>query len=195
MIYKATSPSGKVYVGFTSKSLEDRRKMHARYARERRRTQFHKALLKYGPENFSWTVLKEGVQDKTEALKLEAEFISEYKSNDPVYGYNMTSGGRGAIGYKHTDETKLRMQITVLRKKSAYNASARTKLAFIEKVMKPFAYIPVSRRPLCVDRDLINLICRVRKNIDLKKRRSLNNRKKQKAKYKQLLANQLLAHN
>lgn len=39
----------------------------------------------------------------------ERYFISYYETKNQNYGYNMTDGGEGTLGYRHTDETKLRM--------------------------------------------------------------------------------------
>lgn len=46
---------------------------------------------------------------------MESFFITQYNSKAPA-GYNLTDGGDGCKGYKHTEEHKLRMkEIGILR--------------------------------------------------------------------------------
>lgn len=39
----------------------------------------------------------------------EIEFIIKFQSNNSSYGYNLTDGGDGIVGFKHTEETKKQM--------------------------------------------------------------------------------------
>ena len=56
----------------------------------------------YGEENFKFEILEECQIDSLD--KKEIEWIATYKSNNPKYGYNLDSGGKGIRGYKHTPE-------------------------------------------------------------------------------------------
>ena len=54
IIYKITSPSGKIYIGQTKKNLEYRWKQHVKDAMNENRKRcriFHSAIQKYGKEN------------------------------------------------------------------------------------------------------------------------------------------------
>ena len=61
------------------------------------------AIKKYGKENFN----KETLEDKLQADQLnerEIYWIKKLKSRDIYGNYNLTDGGDGTTGYKHTEE-------------------------------------------------------------------------------------------
>jgi predicted GIY-YIG superfamily endonuclease len=102
-IYLVRSPSDKVYIGYTSKTLHERKIGHERDARCRsNRLPFHKALLKYG-DLMTWQVLYDEIKSIEEAHKLEKQCIESYQSSDKTKGYNCTLGGDG---FKPNDEFK-----------------------------------------------------------------------------------------
>lgn len=43
---------------------------------------------------------------------LEKYLISYYNTTDPRYGYNITSGGEGVSGFKHSEESKKKMSVS-----------------------------------------------------------------------------------
>ena len=107
IVYKYTNKiSGKVYIGQTLHP--ENRKLYHRSAPTN--TIFHKAIKKYGWDNFDYEVLcvvkKPNYGEVKELLnKVEVLFISHYNSFDN--GYNMTVGGDQVMyGRKHTDETR-----------------------------------------------------------------------------------------
>lgn len=94
MVYLAINKiNNKVYVGQTINTLNRRKTSHYAAARnEKDNLYFHRAIRKYGENNFDWIVLdKANNQDKLN--ELEQFYIAKYKSNNSQYGYNMTSGG------------------------------------------------------------------------------------------------------
>ena len=62
------------------------------------------AFEKYGWDGFEHIIIAQGLS-KAEAETMEVELIAEYKTNDPQYGYNLTSGG-GAGVFRHSEESK-----------------------------------------------------------------------------------------
>lgn len=93
LIYKAENLiNSKVYIGFTLKTLDYRRKLHEQLARKGAGYYFHYALNKYGFENFEWSVLEDNL-DEDACLVQESYWISKHQSNKSEYGYNLTSGG------------------------------------------------------------------------------------------------------
>jgi hypothetical protein len=92
-IYLVRSPSNKVYVGYTGKSLEARRAGHE-HDSVRSNLPFHKAIRKYG-SSMEWKVLIDSVTTIEEAHKLEKSTILEYESYKRNKGYNCTFGGDG----------------------------------------------------------------------------------------------------
>lgn len=99
-IYCATSPSNKKYIGITKDF--DLRKINHHYRSKFGKTKFVDAIKKHGFENIKWEILFE-VNSWLEACTLEQELILKY--NTINNGYNMTEGGEGIQGYKHSQET------------------------------------------------------------------------------------------
>lgn len=90
-IYKYTnSVNGKVYIGQTSKSMEERAQSNGRNYRECRR--FYAAIKKYSWSSFVPEIL-EIVETVEEANKREIYYIDLYNSTDERYGYNLAFGG------------------------------------------------------------------------------------------------------
>lgn len=65
----------------------------------------HNAINKYGADNFIFVIIDQKETDE-EIKNAEKFWIQYYKSNNPKYGYNLTEGGEGTSGYKHTEEIK-----------------------------------------------------------------------------------------
>ena len=79
-LYSATClVSGKVYIGITTSSLETRRKMHLKNAREGLPYHLYRALRKHGPDSFAWHVLSEG-HSWDDLCRLEKAEIADLKS-------------------------------------------------------------------------------------------------------------------
>lgn len=54
-------------------------------------------------------ILQKGDFNQVELNEMEITYIRLFKSNNRLYGYNMTKGGDGANGYKYSKESKLKM--------------------------------------------------------------------------------------
>lgn len=101
IVYLATNTvNGKRYVGGTVKSLDRRRREHVREATRGSGfcRKFHRAIRKYGPAAFQWTVLKE-CTSRDEVIREEIRLIADLKPE-----YNITIGGRGIVGVARTPE-------------------------------------------------------------------------------------------
>lgn len=67
---------------------------------------FKSALKKYGKENFIRVIL-EYCNNLDKLNKQETFWILKFNPTlDRNIGYNLTLGGNGSIGYKHTEKTK-----------------------------------------------------------------------------------------
>lgn len=106
IVYVHTCPNGKRYVGQTVRGSNKRWESGSGY-----KTQlFYRAILKYGWNNINHTVYE--VNTKQEMDYLEKYLISYYNTTDPRYGYNITSGGEGVSGFKHSEESKKKMSVS-----------------------------------------------------------------------------------
>ena len=110
-VYKHTSPSGKVYIGITSTSVEKRWQNGKGYKSHK---YFYSAISKYGWENIIHEIVADNLSRK-EACKMEVELIKKYNSTNRLFGYNQSIGGEsGACGVHPSQETleKLRKAST-----------------------------------------------------------------------------------
>lgn len=104
IIYKATNLiNNKAYIGQTTGILQKRKMQHLRTAKHNNCPYFHRAIKKYGNENFKWETLCECDNIK-ELDKMEMLFISYY--NTFKNGYNLDKGGHNSSG---TYETRRRL--------------------------------------------------------------------------------------
>jgi group I intron endonuclease len=102
-IYLVTNlVNDKKYVGFTQRSVLSRWRSHCNDARNKKGWALHSAIRKYGVDQFMVSELYEG-HDKAYTLNvMEPHFILQMNSN--VWGYNLTHGGDGAKGYRHSED-------------------------------------------------------------------------------------------
>lgn len=92
----------KAYIGITI-DFDQRIKQHKRQTTN---SLIHKAILKYGEDNFTFLVLAEGLSVE-EAEEMENSLIKKENTLAPN-GYNLAKGGLyGGAGYKITDEQVL----------------------------------------------------------------------------------------
>ena len=113
IIYMYTFPNGKRYIGKTHREL-DERQGSSNFANYKHSTLLWKAIEKYGADNIKQDILVEDYMRDEQASLYEMQYIDKYKTNycrynNPSYGYNLTDGGEGALGFIHTDEEKQKM--------------------------------------------------------------------------------------
>ena len=119
------SPSGRVYIG---KSVRFNRRLgqHRRRAKKKK-TYLYNAVRKHGWKKFLKIVLEIFPFDVTveHMSSRERYYIKKYKSFDRKYGYNLTEGGEGSPGYRHTEEAKKNMQNLIREKGKMKKVYAR----------------------------------------------------------------------
>lgn len=101
IVYVHITPNNKLYIGITSTTLENRSCGGRNYTGQ----YFSNAIKKYGWDNIKHLILIENLTWEV-ACECEKYLISKYKTNNPEFGYNLTNGGEGLCGYKHTEGTK-----------------------------------------------------------------------------------------
>lgn len=98
--------NNKKYVGITRNSVKRRWANGTGYANC---TLFYRAIQKYGWDNFEHQVVTTGLSEN-EAIAEERRLISNFKSNQPEFGYNLTSGGE--TNKEISEETKERLSLS-----------------------------------------------------------------------------------
>ena len=132
IIYKSTNKvNSKCYIGQTIKTLSVRQSQHLYGSNNNKsNSYFHKSINKYGWDNFSWEVLCE-CRSKEELDKMEKSFIKQYHSHVSDNGYNLTWGGCGVIGYKHTSATKDILRELIKNNNPIHKKSVKNKHNYI----------------------------------------------------------------
>lgn len=95
----------KRYIGITSKKPEHRW-LEGRGYKDNR--YFGNAIAKYGWDSFLHEVVFEDLT-RSEAVDLEKLLIATFRTQDRRYGYNMTAGGDGTLGYYPSAETRAKL--------------------------------------------------------------------------------------
>jgi len=89
IVYCATCPEGRSYIGITRRTLEYRRRQHMRVSVAGSSCKFHKALRYWG-DQMEWVVI-DTCRSIPELRDKEREHIASY--NSYAHGYNSTEGG------------------------------------------------------------------------------------------------------
>lgn len=103
-VYRYTFPDGKIYIGTTGQSIQNRRDCGYH----------HNKLLTQAMRSAGWRNIKVDIlhttTDKAEAFQTEMRLISETNATNPQIGYNISLGGINTFaGLNHTEECKKRM--------------------------------------------------------------------------------------
>lgn len=108
--------NNKIYVGKTIEFYNKRWNEHKYNAFTKNlNSYFYKALRKYSWEAFSKYVIFQTEESLDKELvnsiicEKEKELITKFKTCNPNFGYNLTSGGDGVVGYHHTKVTKQKL--------------------------------------------------------------------------------------
>ena len=127
IVYMHTVPNGRKYIGITCQQPDRRWRggMHYNYNKR-----FFSAIVKYGWNNIKHEILFENLSQE-EAEQKEIELIKEYHTDQEEYGYNMTSGGKGAKNCTVSLETREKLRMANTGKKAS--EETRKKLSEAKK--------------------------------------------------------------
>ena len=132
-VYMHICPNGKRYIGITGQNPNHRWLSDGRgYLNNEH---FYRAISKYGWNNFKHEILFDGLT-KEEACKKEIELIAIYQSNNPDYGYNLSSGGEHSgegIHRPRSEEAKKKQSIAMTGRKATAETKEKMRLASIGK--------------------------------------------------------------
>jgi group I intron endonuclease len=123
VIYKYTFDNGKCYIGQTNNI-----KIRIDYYKHNYKKQpyaFYRALYKYGFDIDRFKII-DYAETKEQINNMEIYYIHLYDSNKKTKGYNLTEGGGGLLGKKHTDETKRLMSEKAKGKNNAFYGKHHT---------------------------------------------------------------------
>ena len=136
--------NGKRYYGITKQEPKKRWQNGKKYGNN---DHFTNAINYYGWDNFDHIVIARGLTEE-EAKWLEIELIREFDTTNRDKGYNITKGGEGTNGYKHTEET--RKNIGKIHKGKTLSEETRKKLSETMKGKNN----PSAKRIYCVELDM-----------------------------------------
>lgn len=147
-IYKILNNiNGKIYIGKTEKSIEDRWKKHLLCVKNKVNRYLYDAMNKYGIDNFSISEI-EKCNSREELNEREKYWIKLYNSINKDFGYNMQEGGLGGKqpqdiidrvrlkkkGFRHSETTKLKMSTSKKGKHNHFQSNdTKKKLSIIVK--------------------------------------------------------------
>jgi group I intron endonuclease len=109
IVYMISFPNGKNYIGITSTSFEERKRNHLSHMNSSN-LPVHNAIKKF-KDSLKWQII-DSAKNWEDLTSLEMKYIKKYDSYINNNGYNLTLGGDGTVGYKHSDEQKRKNSIT-----------------------------------------------------------------------------------
>lgn len=126
-VYEHITPSGKRYIGITSKENPNRRWRNGKGYHKN--TPFGCAIDKYGWNDIQHNILFDDLTEK-EAKWLENYLICYYSTfvgfKDDCKGYNMTLGGEGTVGFCNTPWNKGKPMSEESRRKNSEAHKGKT---------------------------------------------------------------------
>lgn len=126
-LYMHICPNGKRYIGITRQfPINDRWRKGKGY---KNNTYFYRAIKKYGWENIEHHIISSFLS-REEAEQKEQLLIDSYKTTDPKYGYNLTSGGE--LGKIYSQQTRLKIGRAHLGKKKSNEYASSLRKAVVQ---------------------------------------------------------------
>lgn len=129
-VYMYTFPNGKVYIGMTKNSIQNRKNCGYQHNKEMKN-----AIKEYGWKQIEVSILAENLSE-SDACKKEMLFIQEYEATNPEKGYNKSFGGKSTYsGLKHSDEYKDKMSKLMTGRRVSEQTILRQKAANAKKAL------------------------------------------------------------
>lgn len=124
-------PTGKLYFGQTVTPIGDRWVRHLSSSKKGSNHKFHRAIRKYGAENFIIEEVLTVSAPTKEILKKKLDYVEMRlikRFNTKIDGYNSTDGGdKGTVGLKMSEEAK--KKISEAKRRENLSAEQRKKLS------------------------------------------------------------------
>lgn len=123
--------TGKLYFGQTVTPIGDRWVRHLSSSKKGSNHKFHRAIRKYGAENFIVEEVLTVSAPTKEILKKKLDYVEMRlikRFNTKIDGYNSTDGGdKGTVGLKMSEEAK--KKISEAKRRENLSAEQRKKLS------------------------------------------------------------------
>lgn len=142
--------NNKVYVGQTKYDLQTRWDFHLtckERLRKNKKYPLYEDFDKYGLDNFEMSVLKDNLSTQDELDYWERYYISELNSRYPN-GYNLTDGGLGTLGFRHTDGEKQKISESICRARDSGRIYTEERSRKISEALKGKKFSDEHRRKL-----------------------------------------------
>lgn len=131
-VYKITNKiTNKIYIGITNQGSGVRYRHHWYEARTGEPAPIHRSMAKYGEHNFTLEII-DFAENAKELKEKEKYYIKFFNSKDRKIGYNLTDGGDGTFGRKHSEETKEKIRQKALGRK--LSEETKKKMSEIHKL-------------------------------------------------------------
>jgi len=144
LIYRLiNSVTGKCYIGLTKQTPKERFQGHKEHVAKGTKTALYDSMRKYGIEAFSMQIVAELIPslDFDDLKELEKSIIAQENTMVP-FGYNLTAGGDGTVGYKMkpeqlkrnpaSEETKRKMSLA-RKGKVCHTEESKKKISAVHK--------------------------------------------------------------
>ena len=123
--------NGKMYIGQTVQLLDNRWRRHVLSTQRGSDHKFHRAIRKYGEENFLVEEVLTVSAPTKEILKKKLDYVEMRlikRFNTKIDGYNSTDGGdKGTVGLKMSEEAK--KKISEAKRRENLSDEQRKKLS------------------------------------------------------------------
>lgn len=151
LIYKVTNKiNNKSYIGLTTRTLEERKSEHLRHTYSEN-TYFHRAINKYGKENFLWEIIDDTSKSLKELKEKETYYIKYFNTLAPN-GYNISAGGeypkiekRRDYSYGNNPSAKKIINLTTLKIYDTVKRAAEENQVSVESIRKSIK----TNKPCC----------------------------------------------
>ena len=154
IVYKYTSPSGKIYIGQTNQGLKKRYYNGQGY---KHCSYFYNAICKYGIDNFYKEILKENLSLE-EANYWEVYYINFFNSTDKKKGYNISSGGNNRTMSQEAKEKlskKMKENNPMKNKDIAKKVSEKLRGRLLSEQIKKNISEGHKKKILCIETNIV----------------------------------------
>jgi group I intron endonuclease len=152
-VYKITSPSDRIYIGKTQNLPH--RIMQYKTGAHIKQHFINRCIRKYGFDNHKIEVIDKFSGNLNYANDKEMFWVRSYMSNVCKYpemnGMNLTDGGDGVLGYKHTEKRK--KEISEQMRGNKFNLGKKQSPELIEKRISKIRGVKYSEERLINQRE------------------------------------------